>query len=139
MPNAYEYDEYGHPACVIDKGLEETIKRLFNMGYSIDGVYRRVRGMGGACRYIKIDDVAKLKPKGKLRLPPEFEEKVYIRWQELKYTRNIQKVLEYLQAEGHVMITLDDIKHLCVKNLQSLKRLVEINRKTDESKEGQGS
>ena len=125
MIDCCERDEHGHPYQPIDKVLEETIKRFFNMGYSIDGVYHRVRNMNPSNRFIRIDDVVKLRPKGKLKLPPEFKEKVYIRWQELKYTENIHEVLEYLQAEGHVMLTLEDIKHLCVsKQTQTKTRRV---------------
>lgn len=108
-------DKYGHPRLPISEELKEQIIRLFNMGYSIDGVYHRIRSIHPSHRFMRIDDVIKLRPTGRLNLPPEFREKVYIRWQELKYTENIQEVLEYLQAEGHVMLNMDDIKHLCVK------------------------
>ena len=56
----------------------EIIKRLFNMGYNINSVYSLVRKRYEKYRKISVDEVVKYMPKGKLRLPPEFKEKIYI-------------------------------------------------------------
>jgi len=108
-------DGYGRAYLPISKELEEKIIRLFNMGYSIDDVFSSI------CReplhhFIRKEDIAKFRPKGKLILPPELEERVYIRWKELGYPKKIQEVLKYLHSEGHVMLELSDIKHICVRN-----------------------
>jgi hypothetical protein len=93
----------------------EIIKRLFNMGYNINSVYYLIRMRYEKYRKISIDEVVKYMPKGKLRLPPEFKEKIYIYWRDMGYPENIQDVLEKLHEEGYIKLEIDDIKRICTQ------------------------